>query len=529
MNKRSRKLVVEAGFPAAFHTRAHGPVVKSKATRRMEQALYRLKKTLRKINKLLAIQKHRAENLKIRRYVKSLRTRNLSPHERLRNRDEMQYLTAILNPVTQYLGLDGKITSEQVVNVNAAEAWGRTQWIHDVSPVLKLNPPRSPVSIGQTRKNSLSCSAHVPYVSTTKPQYLMRKSKWPLIGLRDAGQDAGAMSPILWDHAAANAALVKALAKVNANDINSNEYIVEWKQVLGLLRDPLRTSLAWGKRLKRWTSRDAWIWQPQRSYRKLHDGGVLTSQLPVGGVLMSMRTKQVLDPKEASKSVVDAAVNRWLQYRYGIAPLVLDINTVFGLWLQPKPTSKNIHESARHWVSRTKIPSTSSQTRGPFTFSFKRERVTGVVYSAVVSAESIHEAPTSFRAGLHPSQWARVIWNAIPYSFVADWVIDVDKWLTARIKVPWIEIRSVCVTGKRFDKVRSTCTKVVERYYKRVGYLKGNSTAVQLYEAIERRIDLPCTVTPPWSAAWQTLKNAATSLALAINLSSLTKRPRRVT
>lgn len=266
------------------------------------------------------------------------------------------------------------------------------------------------------------------------------------------------------------------------------------------------------------------MWVPSRSYRKLANGDVLVNKLPLGGVLMSMRTKRLLDPVKASKQVVDAACNRWLQYRYGIAPLALDITTVMDLWLNPQLPQEDFKRSARHWVSKTKTVSFSTLRWGPLMFYFKRTRETGLYYSAVQHAKLVGSAPLAYKLGLDPSQWLRVIWNTIPYSFVADWLVDVDKWLTSRIDVPWITPLSNSVTAKRFDKVTSVCYKVAETSYGRLGKLSTQPVAVSLYEAINRHIDLPKPASPPISRKWSTLKNEATALALALNLFPQLKR-----
>lgn len=517
----------KAGFPTSYKTLHHGAVSLSRATRRLRRQHFRMHMLLQKIERLQRKRKQREENIRNRQQVRTLKAAWRTPRKRVRNREDIRWLTTILNPVVQTLDPLGDVLTESAYQLNAAEFHGRKQWIYDTSPVLKLDPPRNPVSIGQQRKGAFNCSA---FCSTNVPNVRvgMRKSKWPLLGLRGGGQDATAMNTISWDLNAADAALIKAYADLYTNDINMNEYIVEWKQVLGLLRDPLRTMKSWRKHLNRWTRRDSWMWIPQRSYRKLSNGDILVSKLPVGGVLMSMRTKRLLDPKEVTKSVVDAAVNRWLQYRYGIAPMAKDINTVLGYWLHPKPAPKLLRGDGRQWVKKTTKTSVVTLRWGRLLFEFRQKRQTGTYYSAGVKAKMTGEPSNSYNYGVHPSQWTRVIWNSIPYSFVADWLCDVDKWLTSRIEVPWIQPTANYVTAKRFDSLTSECTRVIDLYQNNKPLtLKGCTVATNLYEAIERRIDLPRPLAPPWSDAALKLKNIGTAVALALNLSRLTQPVRR--
>jgi hypothetical protein len=442
----------------------------------------------------------------------------LQPHLRLRKRDSTSYLASILNPWTQ----NGKITpggfvvtSETMWQLNTTEKVGEVKWFLDYSPRLLNYPPVNYCRAAYNRVGSLSASVKVPWVSIQQPQYILKKSRWPVMGLRDAGQDGTIMDTgIAWSNSAATSALLKAYADFYANDLNLNEYVVEWSQVMRLLRDPYRTSLRFMHLMDRWTRRNSWIWIPHTVARKLPNGDILISKRPLGAALMSMRTKRLVRPDEVAMPVVNDAVNRWLQYRYGIAPLMDDIQTVINLATVARPKSSSKTGNGRHKIQAKTDRSEMSLIRGPLKLTFRRERSYGQFYSACVFGRIVGKEPSTFRNGLHSSQWLRCFWNAVPYSFVVDWVVNVDSWLTSQIDVPWLQVDGNCVTAKRYDRVVSTCVKVVETTTGRLGTILGSPIASRKIETIERRVNLTRPTLPVLGSAWTKLKNLLTGEAL---------------
>lgn len=239
---------------------------------------------------------------------------------------------------------------------------------------------------------------------------------------------------------------------------------------------------------------------------------------PTGGVLMSMRTKRTLSPTEVSDQMLTAAANRWLQYRYGIAPAVLDITTAIS-WYQgnlEKPWKRN--DSARHTVSKSEKHTDYVTNTQTFSRTFHVSEKKGETYSAKMWYNIKYEPPLYYKLGVHPSQWLNVLWNALPYSFVADWFVNLDDWLTASRNPPWIEFGPNVVTYKVYQKIVARCIKVEPRYYPGPTYklevLPGLPTAVAVRESIRRELDLP-RPTDLWADnRWTSLKNILTGLAL---------------
>lgn len=487
----------------------------SKSSRRMAKLLKRQIRTLARIKKLEERNRHKKQNMEIRAQVKTLKAqkrkeRLVSP--RVRERNEMGWLYF---PRTSFTYSNGKTS----LGTQYTGLWGTKKWIVDYSPTLRLAPPRNRTSIKSVRINSTSASIQVRPVQRTYPTMDVPSCKWGLDGLYAYPMSMDISTAVDFDETEANKALQKAFAKVNSADIQMNEYLFEWKQVLRLLKDPMRTALSLSRRLKRWVDKDAWVYIPGRTYRKFGKG-VLVSKLPTGGVLMSMRTKRVLDPLGVSDQFLQAAANRWLQYRYGIAPLVNDI-TIAMSWYERNFIAQRRWKrtaSARHHITRTKQRTEYTVKRQDFHALYEVTKLTGKHYSAKVWFNIKYDPPLSFKLGIHPSQWLVAFWNALPYSFVADWVVNIDDWLTASLNPPWIELGPNVVTVKDYEKVVARCKKVTPNYglygAMPTEVKPGLPIAIKIREAMRREIDLPKVTEPVLSNRWQTIKNAATALAL---------------
>lgn len=343
---------------------------------------------------------------------------------------------------------------------------------------------------------------------------VLPKCKYGGLGLLKFPLGLDLSKSLTMDQAEVNKALIKVQAKIYAADIQMNEYLFEWRQVFKLLVNPYRTLLRMHTLLERWTRRNAWIWIPDRSLRRFGKG-TLVSKTPLGGMLMSMRTKEFVSPVGVSKRIYTEACNRWLQYRYGIVPLAMDITTVMGDWASPKLRFPRKSESARNWVYRTVQTADYTYKVTPAIFKFKVTQQTGLYYSVKQWYDMLEEPPMSYKLGVHPSQWVKAIWNGLPWSFVADWVVNIDDYLAATTDVPWIKLGANVCTMKQFESVRSRCVGI--SYYASPSYpfvMDGDAIASAYAEKMYRNIDFPRAYEPVMSKAWQTVKNAITALTL---------------
>lgn len=482
-------------------------IKQSKSTRRMKRIAYRMARIVERIKNAQRRRQHRAQNLEIRRQVRTLKAEKRRVRQRVRS-------TTSVGAV--YLPRDEYWSGSLRLGPQRAYYSGTDKSIVDYVPTMRLDPPRNPVVIKSVRFSALSASifADVPRANTWARR---SKGRWAAAALGYAYPVVSKMTDDLgWSNANADKALQKALAKVNeAQNIDANEYIVEFRQVLRLLKDPVRTLLSMHKTLEKWTRRDAWIYIPDRTFRRCN-GGTLISKPPLGAKLMSMRTRRVISASEVSSSAFHEAANRWLQYRYGIAPLAKDITKVMSLWAgEPGYTEPLKSKTARHFVRRDKKSTTTANVEQPFTVTYRHEWVVGEHYTAKQWYHLKHDIPELAKWNLHPEQWLRVFWNALPFSFVADWVVNIDQWLLATMDPPWIQLAGNVITQKKFEKTRTTGVSAVYGLYPAT--ITGFPFAAKSYEGMQRYIDHPTAPGPVLSDAWQTVKNAGTALALILN------------
>ena len=484
----------------------------SKSSRRLSRLLFKQYVILTKIKKLAEKRRARMQSQLIRQHITTVRAAKRRPRLRVRSRDSWG---AVYYPqFISYQRNAARQVTKTTLGTSYAGYIGEKKSIQDYSPVAFLNPPMNPTTIKCTRRSffkaSLFCDPPEYYYSAG----LQPMGEWPIDGLSCIPSELNLDAAVGFDLAEANKALLKCYAKVNSADIRMNEYVFEWKQTLSLLKDPLKTLLKLRKRLDFWTSRDAWIWLPNRSLRRFGKG-VLVSKQPTGGVLMSMRTRKVLKVDEVADNVLTAAVNRWLQYRYGIMPLALDITTIVS-WFQgnlERPWKRS--ESARHNVKRSAISMTSALHTQQWQRWFNVSRTSGEHYSAKVFYRVKYEPPLSYKLGIHPSQFVQALYNAIPYSFVADWVVNLDDWLSATRNPPWIEYGPNVVTKKVWETIQSRLSSVKSAWAPWAPVVvTGDPFAQQRKYAIRRELNLPKPTLPVWSGSWHSVKNAVTALAL---------------
>lgn len=497
----------------------------SRESRRLLRNTYKLRRAMKKLECSLKRVRTRKENQEVKQSVRILRAAKRMPGPRIRNRDEIGWRP--MAPTAVFTKNSSGVVTKVTYVTNAQAKWGEKKSISDYHPIARLDPPRNLTTIKSVRVNSTSADVVLkfPAYEYYYQDIKLLNSKVALLGLGgvpasfyDISQTVG------FDVPSANKALLKAQAKVYSADIQANEYLVEWKQVVNLLKDPLRTVLKFHRVLERWTRHDAWIYVP-KSRKRHFDGGVLTLKTPTGGQLMSMRTKRELSLKEASSSLIAEASNRWLQYRYGIAPLVQDITSVMAMWVdgsfhkQPELLSKE----ARYTVEKIRNVSEYTTHDTVFTYIFKVVETKGEFYASKQWFKLLEDAPASYKLGLHPSQFLNVWWNATPWSFVADWVVNLDDWMTAQRSVPWINLHANYVTHKLYHKYVATLVKAVSISSGRAAVISGQPVAIAFKESMRREIDLPRVTELPVSEAWQSLKNALTGLSLLIQTTN-TKR-----
>lgn len=130
-------------------------------------------------------------------------------------------------------------------------------------------------------------------------------------------------------------------------------------------------------------------------------------------------------------SVSQFISDEWLRYRYGIVPLMMDIDGIMKL-LAESVVSPRLTSRASGSFESDDLMATTSYSEGSsgyFAGSTITTRKVKVRISCGILYE--HQASAQSRYGYDLSQQASAIWELIPYSFLVDWAVNIGDTIEA--------------------------------------------------------------------------------------------------
>lgn len=274
-----------------------------------------------------------------------------------------------------------------------------------------------------------------------------------------------------------------------------------------------------------------------RAYAKMNttdfESGVILAEAAKTGRMLrrpfgdALRlTKQMIARKQQllTKGVhlTKASTSAWLEYRYGVRPLMMDIEgivkqyaDVYVPWERRLVARSGIgFETKSDGPAAIYVPGVS-EILGRYDHQFKTVVSAGVIYTHKDRNQEMFRNRT---AGLNLQNVPYTIWEIVPYSFVVDWFLEVGIWLQATIPIPGIKVEGNWVTTKSnvrattvIDSARiSVGTSPATTYYQTGGAYGEDITKTS------RRVNQPLSVTPTLSDLTLSIPQSIDSAALLL-------------
>lgn len=189
--------------------------------------------------------------------------------------------------------------------------------------------------------------------------------------------------------------------------------------------------------------------------------------------------------------------NRWLQYQYGVAPLLSDIHGSLtalhkrledGLWIYPRPISERLDVDGS-------FPGASGEYHDTLRVKLKARYMIDNTFLQTLSSVGITNP-------------ALVAWELVPWSFVFDWIIPVGDYLNTLDAL--VGIRQVqCEASFRWQRSGTVIVPM------QVGSRASESVAA-VWASETRRLERPTTLAPsfPRYNPHITVKRVASAAAL---------------
>jgi hypothetical protein len=154
--------------------------------------------------------------------------------------------------------------------------------------------------------------------------------------------------------------------------------------------------------------------------------------------------------KDIGSASQSSARNLWLQYRYGIRPLVSSVKGILDSLNKPKGVHRSTYRGFYSLVRMSSAP--GSGNAWEVTINYNDDRTDKVnVRAGLVLEESLSMAT---RLGVDAGGMLALPWELVPFSFVADWFINVGSFLEALVPAMSKDPLASWVTTERLQTRR---------------------------------------------------------------------------
>lgn len=171
--------------------------------------------------------------------------------------------------------------------------------------------------------------------------------------------------------------------------------------------------------------------------------------------------KKSFGRKHLPKETANAVSEQWLELRYGITPLINDIQSLIE-GMDSRIEGKVYRKSTRYLLAETKQKTDIGFTLAtaiPNTLAFAGYKET--ISTRKIYGKLYFRPTVSYRNdGLSVYDIPSTVWELIPFSFVLDWFAHLGKWITAMTPDPRITFLQNCITLDDESVVNYYATKV---------------------------------------------------------------------
>lgn len=142
-----------------------------------------------------------------------------------------------------------------------------------------------------------------------------------------------------------------------------------------------------------------------------------------------------------------AGSSAWLAYRYGLLPLMSDLDTVLKGMLKERG-ARRVTSRAKLSLSRTEVSLPSAYSAFA-TFRINRQITKNEVITIRGMSLDETEANWGSNIGLTTKGLATLPWELLPYSFVVDWFVNVGEFINALYPSISLNQLGACIVMER--------------------------------------------------------------------------------